>query len=230
MIPVTRLLYKLDMKLNKLATNEHQSISDANKILALNEAQLKLLKYKAESFDSIKSIYKDLQILVLPNEELTVTKTNDVYNSYYANLDNLTKEFYLILEGMTLCSKEGCTNRSVYIPRVVKHGDVYTWLKNTNTEPSFEYQETIATISDGKLYIYTDGTFEVNKLYITYVRYPQKINIAGYIDFDGTPSFDQDCELYDELEDELLNLAVLELAINTENVPLVQLSGARNKK
>jgi hypothetical protein len=230
MIPVTRLLYKLDMKLNKLATNEHQSISDANKILALNEAQLKLLKYKAESFDSIKSIYKDLQILVLPNEELSVMKTNDVYHSFTASLDDLSKEFYLILEGMTLCSKDGCKDRPVYIPRIVKHGDVYTWYKNTNTAPSFEYQETIATISKGKLYIYTDGTFTVDKLYVTYVRYPQKINIAGYIDFDGTPSFDQDCELYDELEDELLNLAVLELAINTENIPLVQLSGARNKK
>jgi len=227
MIPVQRLLYKLDMKLNKIASNEHQSISDPNKILALNEAQLKLIKQKAESFDAIKSVYKDLQILVLPNTELNTTFKNGIYKAYEVDLDSLNPEFYLILESSALASKDGCKDRALYISKVIKHGDIYTVMSNSNTSPSFEYQETVATISNGKMLVYTDGTFQVDKVYVTYVRYPQKIDVEGYIHFDGTPSTNVDCELYDELEDELLTLAVLELAINTENTPLVQMVASK---
>lgn len=46
MIPVDSLLYKIDQKLNKLSTNEHQEIPVEDKILALNEAQIKLIKQK----------------------------------------------------------------------------------------------------------------------------------------------------------------------------------------
>ena len=48
MIPVDSLLYKIDQKLNKLSTNEHQQINLEDKILALNEAQIKLIKQKVD--------------------------------------------------------------------------------------------------------------------------------------------------------------------------------------
>ena len=46
MIPVDSLLYKIDQRLNKLSTNEHQQIELEDKILALNEAQIKLIKQR----------------------------------------------------------------------------------------------------------------------------------------------------------------------------------------
>ena len=46
MILVDSLLYKIDQKLNKLSSNVHQQIPLEDKILALNEAQLKLIKQK----------------------------------------------------------------------------------------------------------------------------------------------------------------------------------------
>ena len=74
MIPVDSLLYKIDQKLNKLSTNEHQQIQLEDKILALNEAQIKLIKQKVDGFsvanrlgyDAFKKRYEDLQNLVLP--------------------------------------------------------------------------------------------------------------------------------------------------------------------
>ena len=73
MIPVDSLLYKIDQKLNKLSTNEHQQIQLEDKILALNEAQIKLIKQKVDGFsvanrlgyDSFKKRYEDLQNLVI---------------------------------------------------------------------------------------------------------------------------------------------------------------------
>jgi len=53
MIPVDSLLYKIDQKLNKLSTNEHQQINLEDKILALNEAQIKLIKQKVDGFSTV---------------------------------------------------------------------------------------------------------------------------------------------------------------------------------
>ena len=74
MIPVDSLLYKIDQKLNKLSTNEHQEIPVEDKILALNEAQIKLIKQKVDGFstvsglgmDAFKKRYEDLQSLLQP--------------------------------------------------------------------------------------------------------------------------------------------------------------------
>ena len=72
MIPIDSLLYKIDQKLNKLSTSEHQQIQLEDKILALNEAQIKLIKQKVdcastargEGLDAFKKRYEDLQNLV----------------------------------------------------------------------------------------------------------------------------------------------------------------------
>ena len=73
MIQVDSLLYKIDQKLNKLSSNTHQQIQLEDKILALNEAQIKLIKQKVDGFsvvsgmglDAFKKRYEDLQRLVI---------------------------------------------------------------------------------------------------------------------------------------------------------------------
>jgi hypothetical protein len=64
MIKTVSLLYKTDQRLNKLASNAHQEIPLEDKILAANEAQLKLIKQKLDGnnifklgFDSFKKRY-----------------------------------------------------------------------------------------------------------------------------------------------------------------------------
>lgn len=237
MIPTIQLLYKLEYRLNKIASVQHQSISEEDRLLALNEAQIKLVKKKLNQnniyslgFDSFTKRYEDLQVLVVPFEELPVTKNTTGYSAYSGDLLSLSKKYMLPLEMYALCSRGKCTNRTVAITRIVKHGDLNVLLYNKNYCPSFEYQETLASISDNKVSIYTGGEFEVSQLNISYLRYPQKIDREGYIDFNGNPSTDSNCELADYLEDELLDLATLEIAMSTENTPQVQYtSEIRNK-
>ena len=59
MIPVDSLLYKIDQKLNKLSTNEHQQIQLEDKILALNEAQIKLIKQKVDGLSVVSGMGMD---------------------------------------------------------------------------------------------------------------------------------------------------------------------------
>jgi len=233
MIPVDSLLYKIDQKLNKLSTNVHQQINLEDKILALNEAQIKLIKQKVDGFsvvsgmglDAFKKRYEDLQSLVVTynHHPLNLTIKNEELNQWFANLHLLVPKYMFYLDAYVLADKGVCKDRKIWINRdLAKHGDLQFILNNTHYKPSFEYQETFNFLSTDEISIFTDGTFTPSKIYISYMRYPVYINKEGYVMLDGQPSFDQDCELELYLEDELLDLTVQNLAMYTENAAAVQ--------
>jgi len=233
MIPVDSLLYKIDQQLNKLSTNEHQQIQLEDKILALNQAQIKLIKQKVDGqstvsglgLDAFKKRYEDLQSLVVTynNQPLELSLMNAELNQWRANIHLLTPKYMFYVDSYVLADKGRCKDRKIWINRdLAKHGDLQFILNNDHYRPSFEYQETFNFLSSDEISIFTDGTFTPSKIYISYMRYPQYINKTGYVMLDGEDSFDQDCELELYLEDELLDLTVQTLAMYTENQSAVQ--------
>jgi|GEM_PF-3524213 len=233
MIPVDSLLYKIDQKLNKLSTNDHQQIQLEDKILALNEAQIKLIKQKVDGIsvvsgmglDAFKKRYEDLQSLVISYNDgaLSLALKNLELNQWAANIHLLNPRYMFYVDSYVLAHKGRCKNRKIWINRdLAKHGDLQFILNNDHYKPSFEYQETFNFLSSDEISIFTDGTFTPDKIYIMYMRYPQYINKTGYIQLDGEPSYDQNCELETYLEDELVDLTVQNLAMYTENASAVQ--------
>jgi hypothetical protein len=233
MIPVDSLLYKIDQKLNKLSTNIHQQINLEDKILALNEAQIKLIKQKVDGFsvvsgmglDAFKKRYEDLQSLVVTynHQPLDLTLKNKELNQWFANLHLLVPKYMFYIDSYILADKGVCKDRKIWINRdLAKHGDLQFILNNDHYKPSFEYQETFNFLSTDEISIFTDGTFTPSKIYMSYMRYPVYINAEGYVMLDGQPSYNQDCELELYLEDELLDLTVQNLAMYTENAAAVQ--------
>ena len=237
MILVESLLYKIDLKLNKVAALEHQIIPLENKILALNEAQLKLVKLKMDpnnplglGLDSFKKRYEDLEVLIEPMRDhpLALSLTDPDLNKWTADLTLLSPQYMFYIDSYIIASKGECTDKIIYVNKdLVKHSDIISLLINTNYRPSFEYEETFSSIGQFNLSIYTDGTFTPKTIYVSYIRYPQKIDFPGYIKFDGTASARVDSELPEYLEDELLNLTIQELAMDTENNPAVQYTQER---
>jgi hypothetical protein len=230
MIPVDSLLYKIDQKLNKLSTNSHQQIQLEDKILALNEAQIKLIKQKMDGIstsglDSSKKRYEDLQRLIESHEDhkLELKETNKELNKWTASLEGITPAYMFYVDSYILADKERCKNRKIWINKdLTAHGDIQILLNNDHYKPSFEYQETFNYISSDEISIFTDGTFTPLNLYLSYIRYPKYIDKEGYIKLDGKSSITQDCELKNYLEDELVDLAVQNIAMYTENASAVQ--------
>lgn len=240
MISVDSLLYKIDQRLNKLSTNDHQQIALEDKILALNEAQIKLIKQKVDGtstvsglgMDAFKKRYEDLQSLVVGYEhgKLPLTLMNPELNQWKAGLHELSPKYMFYVDSYVLADKGPCVDRKIWINRdLAKHGDLSLLFNNNHYKPSFEYQETFNFLSSDEISIFTDGTFTPKDIYIMYFRYPQYIDKEGYIRFDGTPSADSNCELETYLEDELLDLTVQNLAMYTENQSAVQNSVYRIK-
>lgn len=240
MIKVESLLYKLDMRLNKIATLEHQVIPLENKILALNEAQLKLVKVKLDpdnplgiGFDANKKRYEDLENLIenASDHPLDLKVTDKLLNEWSADLTPLDPKYMFYVESYLTADKEECKGKVLYVNRgLAKHADVLTLLANSNWKPSFEYEETFSVVSNFQYSIYTDGTFTPTKAYLSYVRYPMIIDYPGFVHFDGTDSKKVDCELHHYLESELLNFAEEELAINTGNMQDAQAAALKTKE
>src|SRR6478736_64980 len=231
MILVDSLLYKIDQKLNKLSSNLHQQIPLEDKILALNEGQLKLIKQKVDGinvvsgFDSIKKRYEALQNLIedYVKHPLELTKIDEKINQYKASLVNLDPRYMFYIDSYITADKGTCKDRIIWVNRdLSRHSDLQFILNNEHFKPSFEYQETFNILTSDDVSIFTDGTFSPTKLYLMYLRYPKYIDKAGYTKFDGTASSDQNCELEEYLEDELLDITVQNIAMYTENIGAVQ--------
>jgi hypothetical protein len=238
MIPVDSLLYKIDQKLNKLSTNEHQQIQLEDKILALNEAQIKLIKQKMDGtptntglgMDAFKKRYEDLQKLVEPYEahKLPLKLASKELNKWVTPLTSIKPAYMFYVDSFVIADKGDCKNRKIWINKdLAKHGDLQYLLNNDHYKPSFEYQETFNFISSDELAIFTDGTFTPKTLYLSYLRYPKYIDKEGYEKLDGTQSINQDCELKNYLEDELVDLTVQSLAMYTENQSAIQTAQMR---
>lgn len=239
MILAERLSYRLDQILNKLSTNEHQQIPVEDKVLVLNSAQNTLIKNKVDGnnlykigLDGFKKRYQDLQFLIENPEDhpLTPTLSDPYLNRWTALLSEITPQFMFYIDSYMIADKEECEGRVLYTNGdLVKHTDITTLLLNNNYKPSFEYQEIIVDIASDELHYYTDGTFTPKTVYLTYIRYPQQIDLAGYVKFDGSNSTNVNCELEDYLEDELLNIATQNLAMYTENNPAVTFAEKRKE-
>lgn len=226
MIPVERLHYKLDMKLNKLASNSHQAISTEDKDFALREAEIQLIKKKLGGgvqgigMDGFKRRYQDLQFLVVPPEsKVPLIDNSNIANSYIL-LSSLKEKFLMPIDTYLECSRDNCKKRIVWVESIARHEDVRIYLNSTHHMPSFNYQVTFATISDDRFIIYTEdkqGVFKIDKMFISYLRYPASICFGGYEDFDGTEKVKIDSEFPEYLEDEILDIAWQNLALITEN-------------
>lgn len=241
MILVDSLLYKIDLKLNKLSTNDHQVIPVEDKILALNEAQITLIMQKVDGsptpsgmgLDSFRKRHEDLQILVQDYDKkpLDLEEGDKNINQFKASLSQLSPKYLFYIDSYILADKGRCKDRRVWVNQdLAKHADIQLLLNNVHYKPSFEYQETFNTLSSDSISIYTDGTFTPKKIYISYLRYPKYIDKSGYVKIDGESSVDQNCELADYLEDELVDLAVQNLAGYTENIAALQTAQLRVQK
>ena len=241
MIPIQSLIYGIDTKLNKLSGLSHQSIPVENKIQALNRAQIRLINKKLSpnnvlglGFDASKKRYQDLEVLVeeASKHKLPITEKDTYLNRWSSDLSPtaLTPNYMFFVDGYILADKGKCTNHLVYInSHLIKHGSVAILLENPSFVPSFEYQETFCTLSSDSISIYTDGTFTPTSLYLSYIRYPIKMDYEGYIGFDGNESTNVDCELAGYLEEELLDYAVFELGADIEDPAVVQLEQERER-
>lgn len=127
----------------------------------------------------------------------------------------LPDDFYSFSSAYCLASTEECKDRPLVVWNV-KPKNARVLLLNENESPSFEYEETICSISNQKVRIYFDD-FQIEEAFLNYYRFAKDIDLEGYVKIDNTPSITIDPELSDAYVDEIINRCAAEIMRNVQN-------------
>ena len=212
---IKEMQYDLKLKLNKIDSSQYENLLIPEMDWKINEAILITVKNIAQPrFSQIKGFeinqrnIDDIRTLVIDNEQLTPISLED--NTYYIELPS-NYMFYVsskvdIKKNKCLKSKIRCTVR--------QHGDLFQ--QSPFDQSSFEWEDINITFYENGIKVYTDGTFEITKLYLDYVRIPNKVHNAedyspsGYEDLNGNllTGF-SNCDLPDHMHNEIIDLTVL---------------------
>jgi len=189
---------KFKIRFNKLDTNFSDELSEKVFCELFNKAQI---HYVNRLLD-VEGVTKDNQSIlqqILKESKLTGIHQENVY------LVNIPDDWNWIIRVNVVDTK--CENTLNCL--LVQESNVGRLLQNDNWKPSVEWEETIYTLGDNKLRIYTDN-FRLKECNLVYYRNPIKIDIkTGRDNIDNLPSQDVNPEWNDSIVEEIIDLAVL---------------------
>ena len=244
---VQEMHYELKLKLNKIDTQDYSNLLIPEVDWYLNEAQTVFIKQrygttniKREGFEESQKRIDDLKTLVVKEDPAiptattipanVVSTTTDV-GTYKADLSALAYDYMFLLRITCQGTKTSCQSGTKRLWGIqVQHDDLDTVLYDPFYKPSFEWEEVPLVFGEnpndptsdrqGSIYLYSDGTFSINSVFVEYLRHPLRISYAngvvdssgaiiGYNYADGTPAAGvQNCELPEHTHKELVDLAV----------------------
>lgn len=217
------LQIKIKQRLNKLASLDYDNIECWQIQEAFNKAQIEWTRrqmygynLRKEGAEQSSGLIDDLQKLLV-HDNSSMTK-NGIY--YYRDLPNN----YLHFVRTDVFAKTDCCEERRVIVYQVEEANVSIILDNEQKSPSWEWGETIGTIMNNQLKVYTDGQFDITKCHLVYFRKPVEVQINGCIDIATGNLFtaDQECEFNDDIAEIIVDQAAAILAGDIESMAQYQ--------
>lgn len=194
-------------KAEENATNGGIKLDKARFVQLFNEEQNRLVLYflNKRNEDDIRYLQK----LAVYSKDMS--KKKDIDNPK-SSLFYLPSDYFAFINISGIFSKGECSASDFNLWEA-KNENVHELLADEFNKPSYVYRDAFYTIGEEGVRVYVDD-FNVDKLFITYYRYPKPVDISGYIKSDNTNSSDIDPELDDKLVDIILNMVEKQFALN----------------
>ena len=228
--------YDFKVKFNKLDSQGMRDLSVPEIDWILNESILMFVKQRfgqnnmmRSGFETLEKRFQDLKELVVKppsSAPLTPQPVPDLPGVYKISLNDLSEKFLFMIRSYSNLTKGNC--KVVADNILVQHDDLNDILKHPYYSPSFEWE-------DNSIYLYTNNEFEINNVIIEYIKYPKRVAApslylptGSYYLPDGITLIgsDQNCELSDHTHSEIVDIAVSNAYLYTQN-PAIQ--WAQNK-
>lgn len=217
------LQIKIKQRLNKLASLDYDNIQCWQIQEAFNKAQyewtrrqVRGVNLKKEGTEQSAVLTDDLQRLVT-SVQLTMTKDK---LSYIASLPSN----YLYYVRTDVFAKTQCCPERRIIVYEVEEANISIILDNNDKKPSFEWGESVSTLANNKLKVYTNNEFDITQCQLVYYRKPREVQINGCVNVStGIPfTADQTCEFNDDVAEIIVDQAVAILAGDIESITQYQ--------
>ncbi len=205
---IEEIYLKFLQKVNRNLRNDNISVDRGRFVFLINEAMLRRCEYLLDkkNEDDIRM----LQRLVTYEHELKDVKKSGGVQSY-----KLPVDFMDFINTRVSASNSKCSKQPLQVWEA-KLEDVDELMYDDFNKPSFDYRETFYTIGDDNINYYVTD-FSIDKVFISYYRYPRKVDISGYIKSDGSMSVSIDPEMDDIFMERVIDSAAATFAANSEN-------------
>lgn len=178
------ILLKVKLRLNKLASNDYDNIEAWQVVEAFNKGQVSWcrrqlhgMNTKQEGDEQSKRKIDDLQI-ILSTLSINLVKRD----GFFTTISGLPIDYFewkrVSAKAINTCCKEP-RKMVIYL---IEEANIDQVLKDVNKKPSFDWGETICTMENNQLKIYTNNEFDIPKASLTYYRQPRRIEIFGVVD------------------------------------------------
>jgi len=221
------LQLKIKERINKLASNDYDNIECWQIVEAFNKGQVQWcrrqlhgMNIKQEGDEQSKRRIDDLQVLLTDTPTLVMTPKG-IFEQSPLPAD------YMEWKRVSAYAKSECCDEARRLKIwQVEEANIDDILRDKHKQPSFEWGETVCTLKNNNLLIYTNNDFSVSNATMTYYRQPRLIQIAGCVDpYTGVASpADVISEFKDDIVELLIDEAVTILSGDIESGNQVQRS------
>ena len=216
---VQELYKRFLMMINKNDTNAGVTIPPAEFVLLFNAEALRWLAEELKKDEDNIDVNK-IDQLFNPNVELTLFEKHEKFLDF-----TLPDDYFQVYGSYSFADRGIC--QGVRIANYEKKpGNLVPILSDSDNRPSLNYQEAPFVLTENSLRLYFDD-YEVKSTFVNYYRTPNKIDMEGYINFDGEQSTNIDPELDDFNNLEILARVAKEINRQVENTEGFQLAGER---
>lgn len=211
---IKNMHYDYKQKLNKIDSFKNRNFQVPEIDWKLNEGMNIFIKQIAapklnpnQGVETSQRSIDSIRPLIIKNLPLTPVKSETDPTLYSVSLPT---DYMHHLSSTVSCKKAACTAN--VRTTMMQHDDK----EDLFYGPSFEWREIMMQFSGGSIILKTDGTFTVEKVFLTYIKLPKYMHNAAdfvggnYTLPDGTVLTGiQDCELPVDTLSEIVDIAVL---------------------
>ncbi len=222
---IEELHYEFFLLSDKRGGNERRAFSRSQVDWFLNKAQSQLINNYVSLFETdTKKINElaslhikwPLQVPLIALAHTPISINGRTIYVYEARLAQTNQPYHTMTRVWALSQKNGCDYKSYGRP--MESDDLDDALVN-----SFDLDEKTFLVNFGRtsqlvpntnkeqisVYIYSLYPLKNNEIYVEYIKRPQRMNIGGYTYFDNTLSVRKECELPENLQSKMIDLAVM---------------------
>lgn len=224
--------YSFKKKLNKIDSQQYRNLLVPEIDWTLNEAYEIFVKSVAMPLRSPYRLGAESNQRSIEDIRILIKNQNDPVNHLTVNnkIAILPSGYWYFMSAHALVSKGTCTNKKASI-KVRQHDDEFE--ESYFDRSSFEWRSVNCIFETSGIRVFTDDTFEVNKLCLSYITKLEYIHNAE--DFRGgtynltngtTLTGTRNCPLPDHTHNEIIDIAVL-IATGELQIPDYQIKKAK---
>jgi len=196
---------KYIVKAEKNSTNDNFSTDRGKVALLYNELSVRVIQFYLHNRQL--DVKKDIQALLVDNLELDLELEEEGYSLF-----SLPQDFLSWSSASATGSKGTCSNEHIDLFEL-RDEDKSNILTSSFFSPSFDYREAPYNYTGDRLKVYKEVGMSIDKTFLTYYKYPIKIQLQ---DPDNPESTFQNVqiELPEKVVDRIVSAMVGDFKIN----------------